>query len=559
MERKVIEIAISPETLEEEISENAGVMWEHNATKIIFSISREYIGDYRYYIEYRSLIGTADRTYNLTLNESDNTVTFDIPVEMSSLMSVECYFNIVRVNGAGETVQVIKPKKFCLDFSPSYDTDNTLAKINGFTVNKLLEAIRNNTFKGEKGDKGDRGEKGDTYSITDNDRTIIAIRMQQEIFGLPFVREIAGSGKSLLHAVAENAQVYELTVTGSSGDFSAASETSPADPNKFSKMRLILGKNEIEYLLKPEMYSSFEHDTKIFDKKFYVVPVILNPNTEYMLMRSDKKHNNINLYIMADGEDAEVYIDRKNTAKSKDYMTFLTGESGLAYIIAEKIGDSYEVYRDLLENDLYAFGIYEAEKVMDVDFDPPEPFYAISDKAYDSIDFISGKLVKQIEEYLVPTNIPAENIKKISMPGGALYRYLLPLTVTPDPSDDYNIVSTHYKPTDIFVNTVTDAVKLEKTNYTGLYFDRKNLKIYIYTKKSPEDFALFIDEQQSAGTPITVLYKKQEPVLIYIETGDLSISNGYESIMSCPKGVNYRLRANGDISYALNYVLNKIK
>ena len=159
MEKRIISIDISPQA-ETECIENAGVMWEHNATQIQFKISSDYVGDYRYYIEYRSILGTKVRTEYLEPDRVTNTVTYDIPVTMSSLKGVECYFNIVEVDDDGNTVQVTKPKKFCLTFDFSPDTDNSLAKVNDFSINALLEAIRLDTFKGDKGDKGDQGEIG---------------------------------------------------------------------------------------------------------------------------------------------------------------------------------------------------------------------------------------------------------------------------------------------------------------------------------------------------------------------------------------------------------------
>ena len=171
METKIISIDISPESTETP-TENAGVMWEHNATQLVFNIDNAYISDYRYYLEYRSLLGTKVRTEYLELNTETKTVTYNIPITMSSLKVVECYFNIVSIDGDGNTVQVIKPHKFCLQFDYSPDTDNSLAKVNDFSVNALLEAIRLGTFKGDKGEKGDtgvkgdKGDKGDTGEVT---------------------------------------------------------------------------------------------------------------------------------------------------------------------------------------------------------------------------------------------------------------------------------------------------------------------------------------------------------------------------------------------------------
>ena len=160
MENKIISVNVCPDT-DEEINENAGVMWEHNATSLVFNIDPAYVNDYKYYIEYRSLIGTKVRTEYLELNTTTNTITYDIPVTMTSLRGVECYFNIVKIDEDGQTVQVIKPKKFYLQFDYSPDTDNSIAKANDFSINALFEAIRLGTFK------GDRGEKGEPFTYDD--------------------------------------------------------------------------------------------------------------------------------------------------------------------------------------------------------------------------------------------------------------------------------------------------------------------------------------------------------------------------------------------------------
>lgn len=150
MENKIISINISPET-DEEINENAGVMWEHNATSLVFNIDSAYVDDYRYYIEYRSLIGTLVRTEYLELNTATNTITYDIPITMTSLRGVECYFNIVKIDEDGQTIQIIKPKRFYLQFDYAPDTDNSLEKEYDFTINALLETIRLGTFQGGSG------------------------------------------------------------------------------------------------------------------------------------------------------------------------------------------------------------------------------------------------------------------------------------------------------------------------------------------------------------------------------------------------------------------------
>ena len=215
METKIISIDISPESVESLI-ENAGVMWEHNATSLVFNIDNAYIGDYKYYLEYRSLIGTKVRTEYLELDTENNTVTYNIPITMSSLKGVECYFNIVSIDDDGNTIQVIKPHKFCLQFDYSPDTDNSLAKVNDFSVNALLEAIRLGTFKGDKGDKGDtgkkgdKGEKGDTGEVSmDYATSNFANAIKNTVSGKSIIINDASMVKHTLHIkTTANETVY---------------------------------------------------------------------------------------------------------------------------------------------------------------------------------------------------------------------------------------------------------------------------------------------------------------------------------------------------------------
>lgn len=204
METKIISIDISPQATEDQ-NENAGVMWEHNATSLVFNIHNTYVGDYRYYLEYRSLMGTRVRTEYLELDSENNTITYNVPITMSSLKGVECYFNVVSIDGDGNTVQVIKPRKFCLQFDYSPDTDNSLAKVNDFSINALLEAIRLGTFKGDKGEKGDTGAKGEKGDK--GDQGDVSMDYSTETFANAIKKTVTGNpitiddGSTVAHAL----------------------------------------------------------------------------------------------------------------------------------------------------------------------------------------------------------------------------------------------------------------------------------------------------------------------------------------------------------------------
>ncbi|MCH5191776.1 MAG: hypothetical protein J1F23_06380 [Oscillospiraceae bacterium] len=556
MERKTISIDISPDTLDEAYREKAGVMWEHNAVSITFNIDSRFVGDYRYYIEYRSFLGTLVRTVNLTLNKADNTVTYAIPAGMSSLMSVECFFNIVSVDGDGNTLQIIKPKRFCLDFDRAPDTDNTLSKINDFTVNSLLEAIRNGTFKGEKGDKGD------SYVLTDDDRADIALRINGDIYGLPYIREFESSDKTPIKAVSSNGTVKKFTIRPATSDLSAASEDEPVPYTSFSKIKLFIGKNEIEYLLDPDMYSTFKYYSDACPTVNYrAVPISLKPNTKYALVRYSADLNNSASCIINSGATRH-FAHKSNAGVQIDYMEINTDESGLIYISTTGLAASnaYDEYRKMLACSFYGLGIYELPKSMIISVEVSNNLCAIADNTADTAEMTSGKVTYNIEQFAVPKKFSEDAVRSFKSADATVYRYNLPLTVTPDCRNDYDIVSTHYKQTESFVDSDSDLSEpvASEEGYKGIYLDRVNAKIYLYTDKDPEAFAEFITKQQAAGTPVTVLYRMKYPLDESITPTEITLNKENEYIHGFPQEAVYSVSVNGDISAALNEVMNKI-
>ena len=552
MERKIISVDISPDTNDVIYEGKAGVMWEHNATEIVFNIDERYRGDYKYYIEYRSILGTKVRTEYLMLDTSANTITYAVPVSMSSLRGVECYFNIVSVDGDGNTVQVIKPRKFYLEFDYSPDTDNYIAKVNDFSVNALLEAIKNGTFRGEKGDKGD------PYTLTDSDCENIAKRITGDIYGLPYIREFKASGKFPLTAVLENGVVRELEAFAKPSDFSSVSEEAPARLSPVSKMKLVFGKNEIEYLLKPEMYTEFKIRPEIYTKTYYVAQLNLKPNTKYACVRYSKKVNACSSVIKY-GESKTSFISHGgNAAMCKDYLEFTSDETGVAYLAATLVGSDEAKYSQILDGTFYGLGIYEYEKFALVTFEPENPFYSISEENGDTAELISGKISHNIVPFAVPSSFDAEKISSYTSGDTVIYCYELPLTVTPDGGIDYDVVSTHYKTTVCAIESDSDLTALIESGESlcGVYFNRVTGNIYIRTEKNPDAFSSFVTAQNENGTPVTVLYRMKYPIETEREAVSLTINPQYENIVGLPESASYHMKVNGSISDALNTVLN---
>lgn len=160
MKQNIVEIQVPAGLSEAPEDAQGGVMYEHNATALRFLLDPVYIApEYRYYLEFVTVNGV-NRTDYLTPDE-ENAIEFSIPADITSQMTALCCLNIVSVNEDGKTEQLIKSKSVNLYFSVFENTEKKLAADYAFSVNALLEAIENGTFKGDKGDQGEQGEKGD--------------------------------------------------------------------------------------------------------------------------------------------------------------------------------------------------------------------------------------------------------------------------------------------------------------------------------------------------------------------------------------------------------------
>ncbi|NLA77883.1 MAG: hypothetical protein GX851_08685 [Clostridiales bacterium] len=149
----------------------AGVMGEHNATKLIFNVPEEYIDEnYRYYVEYSVPASEPVRSEYLPLS-ADGKAEFSVPAALTLLAKPVCWFNVVYVD-AGETEQVIKPTRVMMSFTPSPNADMLLDEIYSSDINRLLHSIESGEYRGDAG----RGiesivKTGETLSVTYTDAT----------------------------------------------------------------------------------------------------------------------------------------------------------------------------------------------------------------------------------------------------------------------------------------------------------------------------------------------------------------------------------------------------
>ena len=92
---KIIEIPITPDREYNEII-NAGVMFEHNAAKLVFELDMAYVGqNYSFYLEFATPSGVL-RTEYLDYDMNYD-ISYILPNTVTSQMAVLCYFNIIKI------------------------------------------------------------------------------------------------------------------------------------------------------------------------------------------------------------------------------------------------------------------------------------------------------------------------------------------------------------------------------------------------------------------------------------------------------------------------------
>ena len=113
-----------------------------------------------------------------------------MPASVTKYGTAECCLNAVKIDENGITTEVMKPKNVILYFNTLADADGALLSDYDFSVNTMLENIKNGVFKGEKGDKGDNGKDGSNYILTEKDKKEIAALINKSTYGLPYTRRV---------------------------------------------------------------------------------------------------------------------------------------------------------------------------------------------------------------------------------------------------------------------------------------------------------------------------------------------------------------------------------
>lgn len=408
MKQNIVEIQVPAGLPEAPEEARGGVMYEHNATALRFLLDPVYISpEYRYYLEFVTVNGV-NRTDYLTPDE-ENAIEFSIPAEITSQMTALCCLNIVAVNEAGKTEQLIKSKSVNLYFSVFENTEKKLAGDYAFSVNALLEAIKNGTFKGDKGDKGD------SYILTEADKTEIADTVDNAFYGLPLEKREMLAGKGTLPGAAEHAELKSLLVSPQEATLDGITDT-----------LVMFGKNELEWLLRPEQYEQFELQPPSL---YASVDITLKPNTEYIFVRTPVGLSETGHSYLTVGENRYWFCHKTQSAVASSYFTFTAPEDGVCQLESTYLYSSEAAYAELLQTDWQGIGIYEKSKCLCFQKSFSDPLYRVNEDYGDTYDFVSGTLTRNTEKLRLTGDMLSED-GPITLPypdGNAyLYHFSLP-------------------------------------------------------------------------------------------------------------------------------------
>ncbi len=479
-----IPVPQSPQETEESLS--AGNMYEHNATALQFLPDAAFLqSDYRFYVEFVTVKGVA-RTEYLSPNEA-GAVTVSLPQEITAQMTALCVFNIVQIGAVGKTEQLIKAKKVRLYFSNLENTEKLLDADYAFSVNTLLEAIYNDTFKGDKGDKGD------AYVLTSADKTEIAAQMDADFYGLPLFRKQRGTGDFQLAGAGAMSSVRSICVMPSAAD------------TPLGCVKVTVGKNFLAPFLKPEKYTLFLPNTGAYARMTFY----LKPNTTYVLSRRNGGISKRCTALIATGSGSAYFCHTSNVSLNRTQAEITTDETGMVYLESTGVSRSEENYAEILKNEWDGLSLTEKESSAVLCKTFGTPLQAVSEDYADSFDFVNGKLTRNtlcisVSEEMLDAEVPLT----LTDATHTVYRYRIALPegnfkasgVTDGFCAEYPTVPTFLTSNAAYADYVKNSGETQ-----GVFFGSADNALYVYSALGREAFCQMLRDRQTAGNPLIML------------------------------------------------------
>lgn len=489
MKQTILDVPI-PETPESDTAQtHAGVMYEHNAAALRFLLPEVFCtAEYRCYAEFVTARGTA-RTDYLEPNENRE-ILLSLPLEITAQMTALCVFQVVKIGENGTTEQKITAKTLRLYFSPLQNTEKLLDVDHAFSVNMLLEAIRRNTFKGDKGDKGD------AYALTQDDRAEIAVLLSEQMYGLPLVKTQCAQGYTTLPGAVDSAQITGVCVR-------------PRTAGQAIPLCMVaFGENLLAPMLDSKKYNLFEPVTSAISRW----PLYLEPNTSYTLTRKDAELTENCTSSIVVGTSKIYFCHRELPNSNRQQISFTTDATGLAWLESTRVMISEERYADILSKEWEGLTLLKTETgaVLHKTFDAP--LLAASAEYADSYDFATGTTVRRTFSVQLTADMCSGEPLTLTSGDITVYRYCLPLpdgiTMAPGVLEGF-CADMETMPKFFHKSAEYNAFVQAGGPAEGIFFGAVDNALYVYSKLDSTAFSAWLRERTEAGNPITAICCRQ--------------------------------------------------
>lgn len=491
MNEKIIELEVKPERPGETTEAAGGTMFEHNATVLSFCLSPEYcLPEYKYYLEFVTVHGIL-RTDYLVPNEAHK-IIFSIPQEVTSQMTALAVLNIAAFDANGNTTQLIKSKTVRLYFSNLENVDKTLCENYAFSVNQLLEAIKNGTFKGEK---GEQGEQGETYSLVSEDYQKISDLIAKKDFGLPLYTKAKIVRKAFLKQITNEPSLHMLMVY-------------PGVINKPLKdVKVTFGTNSLEHAFVQTSYRQF----KPGENGYSDLNIYVRPNEEYTLSTRNAENSTIT---------AQLFYKNKAYPISKAAEPIVAQEQAIS--IGEESTALFQVklpkdpadYQKACETEWEGITLTSNASTRILKQTFSEPLYFLDEHYVDTFDFLSGMLTRRTAKLVLQEEMIAD-APDYTLKNGSETLYGYNIFFPPNmPTKAYEIYVGSCNHLPIVPNYMwTDDQLLEAIqngdNVEGICIDTWDNVVAIYSKKSSAELKAFLREASTQNDPVEVIYPRE--------------------------------------------------
>lgn len=406
-------------------------------------------------------------------------------------MTALAILNIVAFSENGKTEQLIKSQTVRLYFSNLENTEKTLCENYAFSVNQLLEAIQNGTFKGEKGDKGE------DYVLTSADKQEITDKTSYAAFGLPLWTQNRQHKKMNVSDITEDVRFKALSVMPQK-----AGET-------VTDVKLTFGQNIFEPILDSKKYSTFQD----VQNNYAFLHFTLEPNTRYVLSKTYGKLFGNCTSMIKSGEYSKYFCHSTDPKTNIEKLSFVTSETGEVLLKSTAIYFSEQSYEKVLQSEWAGLTLTKEESSCELRKHFEVPLCAVDETYKDSYDFVSGLCTRKTASVFLQQSMlqESENALSDGVHTVYLYKFTLPLEA---PQKAVGVCSGFSESYKVLEKSLPDGAEL--TAYItaggmteGVFIGTSDQTIWLYSEKKKPEFLEELAQREHTNTQIQIFYCRQ--------------------------------------------------